>query len=104
MRSSALPAMLTGPIATEQGAPLHARSADAKSERRTTQLQHGKRIYAARRGDRLRLTKSSHGRATFMKRLSILAAGLVIGAAALQFSSVASGQSDGWVTLVDGTK
>ena len=39
-----------------------------------------------------------------MKRLSILAAGLLIGAAAIQFSSVASGQSDGWVTLVDGTK
>ena len=39
-----------------------------------------------------------------MKRLSILAAGLLIGAAAVQFSSVASGQGDGWVTLVDGTK
>src|SRR6187431_391513 len=51
-----------------------------------------------------RPTKSSHGRATFMKRLSILAAGLLIGAAALQFSSVASGQGGGWVTLVDGTK
>ena len=39
-----------------------------------------------------------------MKRLSTLAAGLLIGAAACQFSSVASGQSDGWITLVDGTK
>ena len=39
-----------------------------------------------------------------MKRLSILAAGLLMGAAALQFSSVASGQSDGWVTLVDDKK
>jgi hypothetical protein len=39
-----------------------------------------------------------------MKRLSILAAGLLIGAAAFQFSNVASGQSDGWVTLVDSTK
>ena len=39
-----------------------------------------------------------------MKRLSTLAAGLLIGAAAFQFSSVASGQSDGWITLVDGTK
>ena len=39
-----------------------------------------------------------------MKRLTTVAAGLVIGAAALQFSSVASGQSDGWITLVDGTK
>ena len=37
-----------------------------------------------------------------MNRLSILAAGLLIGAAAL--SGVAYGQSDGWVTLVDGTK
>ena len=39
-----------------------------------------------------------------MKRLSILAAGLLMGAAAVQFSSVASGQSDGWVTLVDDKK
>ena len=39
-----------------------------------------------------------------MKRLSTLAAGLVIGAAAFQFSSVASGQSDGWITLMDSTK
>ena len=39
-----------------------------------------------------------------MKRLSILAAGLLIGATAFQFSNVASGQSDGWVTLVDNAK
>ena len=39
-----------------------------------------------------------------MKRWSILAAGLLVGAAAFQFSSIASGQSDGWVTLLDGTK
>jgi hypothetical protein len=39
-----------------------------------------------------------------MKHLSTLAAGLVIGAAAFQFSSVASGQSDGWITLVDSNK
>ena len=39
-----------------------------------------------------------------MKHLSTLAAGLLIGAAAFQFSSVASGQSDGWITLVDGNK
>ena len=39
-----------------------------------------------------------------MKRLSTLAAGLLIGAAAFQFSSVASGQSDGWITLVDSNK
>ena len=39
-----------------------------------------------------------------MKRWSTLAAGLLIGAAAFQFSSVASGQSDGWITLLDSTK
>lgn len=40
-----------------------------------------------------------------MKRLSILAAGLLIGAAASQISTVASGQSEGgWVTLLDSTK
>src|SRR4029453_5335794 len=51
-----------------------------------------------------RPTKSSHGRATFMKYVSIVAAGLLFGAAAIQFSSVASGQSDGWVTLAEGPK
>ena len=39
-----------------------------------------------------------------MKRISTLAAGLLVGAAAVQFSGVASGQSDGWVTLLDSTK
>jgi hypothetical protein len=39
-----------------------------------------------------------------MKYVSTLAAGLVITAAAFQFSSVASGQSDGWITLVDSNK
>jgi hypothetical protein len=38
-----------------------------------------------------------------MERWSTLATGLLIGAAALQFSNVASGQ-DGWVTLVDSSK
>src|SRR4051794_40595875 len=38
-----------------------------------------------------------------MKRMSTLAAGLLIGAAAFQFSGVASGQSDGWITLLDST-
>lgn len=39
-----------------------------------------------------------------MKRMSTLAAGLLIGAAAFQFSGVALGQSDGWITLLDSTK
>ncbi len=39
-----------------------------------------------------------------MKRLSTLTAGLLLGAAVLQFSTIASGQSDGWVTLVDSSK
>jgi hypothetical protein len=39
-----------------------------------------------------------------MKNWSTLAAGLLVGAAAFQFSSMASGQSDGWITLLDGTK
>src|SRR3979490_3364608 len=59
-------------------------------------------IYAARRGARLRPSKTKGG--NYMKRLSILAAGLLIGAAAFQFSGVASGQSDGWVTLLDSSK
>jgi hypothetical protein len=39
-----------------------------------------------------------------MQRLSMLAAGLLIGAAAFQFSGAASGQSDGWITLLDSSK
>jgi Domain of Unknown Function (DUF1080) len=39
-----------------------------------------------------------------MKYVSTLTAGLVITAAAFQFSGVASGQSDGWITLVDSNK
>ena len=38
-----------------------------------------------------------------MKRLSTIAAGLLIGAAAFQYADVASGQSDGWITLLDST-
>jgi hypothetical protein len=40
-----------------------------------------------------------------MKRLSTIAAGLIIGAASLQVPSLASGQSDGgWITLLDNGK
>ena len=39
-----------------------------------------------------------------MKRWSRLTAGLLVGAAAFQFSSMALSQSDGWITLLDGTK
>jgi len=38
-----------------------------------------------------------------MKRLSMLAAGFLIGAAGVQYSGAASGQSDGWITLLDST-
>jgi hypothetical protein len=38
-----------------------------------------------------------------MKRLSMLVAGFLIGAAAFQYSGAASGQSDGWITLLDST-
>jgi 3-keto-disaccharide hydrolase len=42
---------------------------------------------------------------TFMKHLSTLAIGLLIGTVAFQFSNSASGQSEGgWVTLLDSTK
>ena len=37
-----------------------------------------------------------------MKYLPTFAAGLLIGAAALQFSTAASGQGDGWIKLIDG--
>jgi Domain of Unknown Function (DUF1080) len=71
---------------------------------RTTQPQHEKRIYAPRRGATLRPIKTNR-EDTFMKYLSTLAVGLLIGTAAFQFSNPASGQSEGgWVTLMDSTK
>jgi len=66
-------------------------------------VQHEIRVYAAHgrlyvpRNEKLKREDTS------MKRLSIIAAGLLIGAAALQYSSTASSQ-DGWVTLMDSTK
>jgi hypothetical protein len=40
-----------------------------------------------------------------MKHVSTLAIGLLIGAAAFQFSNSASGQSEGeWITLLDSSK
>jgi hypothetical protein len=36
-----------------------------------------------------------------MTRISTLAAGLLVGAAVVQYASIASGQGDGWVTLLD---
>ena len=97
--------MLAGLVTSGQG---HERRMRDRQVRHasccTTQLQHEKRIYAGLCDDRFRPNQKQPGRTMFMKRLSILAAGLLIGAAALQFSSVASGQSDGWVTLVDSNK
>jgi hypothetical protein len=50
-----------------------------------------------------RATKNLKREDYLMKRSSTLSAGLLIGAAAL-FSGAASGQSDGWITLLDSTK
>src|ERR1700751_3285453 len=46
-------------------------------------------------------TKNGKG-GYYMKYLPTLAAGLLVGAAVLQFSTAASGQGDGWVKLIDG--
>jgi hypothetical protein len=62
-----------------------------------------KSIYAARRGAYVAAQQKT-GRINFMKRLLVLAAGLLIGAAAFQYSDTASGQGDGWITLVDSSK
>src|SRR5690349_10511005 len=77
------------------------RQRQAKCPRRKCSMKNGFTPSIVMLG--CRPIKSSHGRATFMKRLSIIAAGLLIGAAAVQFSGVASGQ-DGWITLLDSTK
>jgi Domain of Unknown Function (DUF1080) len=60
-------------------------------------------IYAARRGAYV-VAQQETGRINFMRRLSMLAAGLLIGAGAFQYSGAASGQGDGWITLVDSSK
>jgi hypothetical protein len=62
-----------------------------------------KSIYAARRGAYVAAQQKTR-RINFMKRLLVLAAGLLIGAAAFQYSDTASGQGDGWITLVDSSK
>jgi hypothetical protein len=69
----------------------------------TTQVQHEKRVYERCGGLYVPRNEKLKREDISMKRLSILAAGLLVGAAALQYSNVASGQ-DGWVTLVDSTK
>src|SRR5437899_11243416 len=104
MRSSVLPHASRSPSrgARRVAACMIGGSGKRNVAQRNCSMENGFTPRAAVIG--FRPTKSSHGRATFMKRLSILAAGLLIGAAALQFSSVASGQGDGWVTLVDGTQ
>jgi hypothetical protein len=69
----------------------------------TTQVQHEKRVYVTCDGLYVPRNEKLKREDTLMKRLSILAAGLLVGAAALQYSNMASGQ-DGWVTLMDSTK
>jgi hypothetical protein len=90
--------MLAGLVRTVQGAPARAPGAEI-----TTQLQHEKRVYVACGGLYVPRNEKLKREDTLMKHLSILAAGLLVGAAALQYSNVASGQ-DGWVTLVDSSK
>src|SRR5260370_41998019 len=71
---------------------------------RTTQVQHEKCVYVARRGANVSPIKTNR-EDTFMKHLSTLAIGLLIGTAAFQFSNSTAAQSDGgWVTLLDSTK
>src|SRR5258708_19781411 len=67
-------------------------------------MQHEKRVSVARRGANVPQIKRNR-EDTFMKHLSTLAIGLLIGTAAFRFSNSASGQSEGgWVTLLDSTR
>jgi len=95
--------MLAGVVAARQGAPVNVWDAARQGETAHHASAASKTIYAARRGANLPPNKKT-GRINFMQRLSMLAAGLLIGAAAFQFSGAASGQSDGWITLVDSSK
>jgi 3-keto-disaccharide hydrolase len=66
-------------------------------------VQHEKRVYVAHGRLYVPRNEKLKREDTLMKRLSTLAAGLLLGAAALQYSNVASSQ-DGWVTLLDSSK
>src|ERR1700709_38182 len=69
----------------------------------TTHVQHEKRVYLVQRRLYVPRNEKTQREDYGMKRLSILAAGLLVGAAAFQYSNVASSQ-DGWVTLLDSSK
>src|ERR1700709_2106707 len=69
----------------------------------TTHVQHEKRVYLVQRRLYVPRNEKTQREDYGMKRLSILAAGLLVGAAALQYSNVASSQ-DGWITLLDSSK
>ena len=66
-------------------------------------MQHEKRVYVTRAGLYVSRNEKLKREDTWMKRLSNLAAVTLVGAAALQYSNVASSQ-DGWVTLLDASK
>jgi hypothetical protein len=92
--------MLAGLIAAMQGVRLDVRWAAPSQRNRSMKNAFTRRLAVL----------TFHGTITnredaFMKHLSTLAIGLLIGTAAFQFSSQTSGQSDGgWVTLLDSTK
>jgi len=75
----------------------------ATTGRYTTQLQHEKRGFTPPQAMLGCAPTKTSGRTILKKHVSILAAGLMIGAAALQFSTTAFSQ-DGWVTLLDSSK
>jgi hypothetical protein len=66
-------------------------------------MQHEKAFMPRAAVLSLRSTKTNR-EDMFMKHLSILAAGLLLGGAAFQYTNVASAQNDGWETLLDSTK
>jgi hypothetical protein len=66
-------------------------------------VQHEKRVYVAHGRLYVPRNEKTHREDYEMKRLSNLAAGLLVGAAAVHYSNVASSQ-DGWITLVDSGK
>src|SRR5256885_366405 len=69
-----------------------------------TQLQHEKCFTPARVVLTFRATKNNRENAS-MRHLRTLAIGVLIGTAAIPFSSSVFGQSDGgWITLVDSNK
>ena len=92
--------MLAGLVEAGQDGSLHARQARDAQRNCSMEIAFTSRIEVI-----VSRPIKTNREDAFMKHLSTLAIGLLIGTAAFQFANRASGQDDGgWTTLLDGSK